>query len=180
MWRQSGQILLLFIAGLALALLNFSFSSALPGLAVYLNPGLIVLIFILFFLGFNSALYFILFFGIFSDVLSFQVFSIHTISLTIAALTLNFILQNLLTNKSLYSLTATVIGFTLIYNLSLALLYFIFSALSRPFALSANAFWFNLGIETAWGLVFALLLFHPLVFWFKKFKPFFLENKRSI
>ncbi len=180
MWRQSGQIFILFIAGLALALVNFSFNSALPGLAIYLNSGLIALIFILFFLGIKPALYFILFFGIFSDILSFEFFSIYTISLSLAAFGLNFILQNFLTNRSLYSLTATIIGFTLVYNFSLTILDFLFSGLNHSLAFSTNAFWLNLGLETAWGLLFALLLFHPLVFWFKKFKPFFLENKSSI
>lgn len=180
MWRQSGQILLYFIAGLVLALLNFSLSSSLPGLAIYLNPGLILLIFILFFLDLRSALILTLFFGIFSDLLSFEYFAIYTTSLALAVFALNFILQNFLTNKSLYSLMASIISFTLIYNLSLASLNFLLSFFAKPLALSSYSFWYKLGLETAWGLFFALLLFHPLVLWFKKFKPFFLENKRSI
>ena len=92
MWLQIGKILIFFISGLLLAILNFSLSSALPGLSHYINPGLIVLTFILFFLNIKPSLLFTLFFGITIDILSFEFFPIYTISFALAFLALNFIL----------------------------------------------------------------------------------------
>ena len=180
MIRRISKIIILIIVAISLALIQFSFSPSLPGLGQYFYPGLIVLIFILFFSGLKNALYFILAFGLALDILSFQFFAIYTTSLAIAAVSVAFILQNFLTNKSLYSLGATILIFTLSYNILISSFDFILSGFSHSLALTQLSFWKTLLYQAMWGLIAAILLFHLLVSWFNRFKPFFLENKQTM
>ncbi|HZJ41427.1 MAG TPA: hypothetical protein VFD51_00170 [Patescibacteria group bacterium] len=180
MIQRIGKIIILIIVAISLALIQFSFFPSLPGLAQYFYPGLIVLIFILFFSGLKLSLYFILIFGLVLDILSFQFFGIYTISMAVAVIIAAFILQNFLTNKSLYSLGATILIFTFSYNILLASLDFIFSGFVGTLAISQLSFWKTLLYQAMWGLLAAVSLFHLLVLWFNRFKPFFLENKETM
>lgn len=180
MWKRIGNTFFLIVVGISLALISFSFSSSLPGVTQYFNPGLILIMFILFFLGFKSTIKFIFIFGITLDILYFQFFGVYTISLILAALASVSVLNNFLTNKSLYSLIATIIIFTLSYTGVMAILDFILSGLSGPIAFSQAVFWQTILYQVMWGIIAAILLFHLLVAWFNKFKPFFLENKQPM
>jgi cell shape-determining protein MreD len=180
MWKSIGNTFFLIIVGISLALISFSFSSSLPSIAQHFNPGLILIMFILFFLGFKSTIKFIFIFGITLDILYFQFFGVYTISLIIASLASVFVLNNFLTNKSLYSLIATIIIFTLTYTGTMAILDFIFSGFRVPMAFSQAVFWQTIIYQIMWGVIAAILFFHLLVAWFNKFKPFFLENKQPM
>lgn len=180
MIQKIGSITLLIITGLSLALMQFSFSSALPGVGQYINPGLIALVFILFFLGPKSALYFAFVFGIFLDILTYQFFGLYTVALVVAVLAVAFVLHNLLTNKSIYSLAASIIVFTFVYNLFLAISSWVSAGFDTALAVTGAAFWQTITFQALWGLLAVILLFHILISWFTKFNPFFLENKKMM
>lgn len=180
MIQKIGKITLLIITGLSLALMQFSFSSALPGVGQYINPGLIALVFTLFFLGAKSALYFAFVFGIFLDILSYQFFGLYTVALAVAVLAVAFVLHNLLTNKSIYSLAASIILFTFVYNLYLAISSWVLSGFNMGLAVTSSSFWQTLTFQALWGILAVILLFHLLVSWFTKFNPYFLENKKMM
>ncbi|MDD2353985.1 MAG: hypothetical protein PHH52_01515 [Patescibacteria group bacterium] len=178
MFKALTQFLLFSLVSILLAVFQFSFISALPAWGQNLYPGVIVIVFIIFFIDLLPALYFILAFGFFLDILSFQFFGVYTLTLTAAALVVYFILKNFLTNRSLYSFLAVMFIFIFIYNFLLAIISFIF--LSGSFILGDISFWSSLGWQFFWGGLSAIIFFSPLIFWFKKFKPFFLEKKRLV
>ncbi|MDI3496198.1 MAG: hypothetical protein PWQ35_219 [Patescibacteria group bacterium] len=178
MFKTFGQFLFLLLGSLLLAVFQFSFFSALPLWGQYLYPGIIVVVFILFFVDLLPALYFILAFGFFLDILSFQFFGVYSLVLASSALIANFVLKNFLTNRSLYSLLAVMFLFIFSYNILLVMANFIL--LNGSFKLGDISFWLSLGGQFFWGGLSAVLFFSPLIFWFKKFKPFFLEKKQLV
>jgi hypothetical protein len=178
MLKRIEKILFLIVLCLFLSILQFSLPNTLAGAGKYINPGLITLIFIIFFFGLKSAFYFIFIFGVSLDLLSFQFFGFYTISLVAATLAATFVLHNWLTNKSLYSFWALILISVVVYNFFLAGLDFVASGLSGGLALGRTVFWQTIIFESGWALLAASLLFNLFIFWLKKFKPFFLENKQ--
>jgi hypothetical protein len=177
MFKKIAQILIFATVCLVAANLQFAFISPLPAAFSQINLGLMLLIFILFFFGTKATLLFIFSFGFLMDTFSFQFFGFYFISLAVAALVSYLILENWLTNKSLYSFWVLFLAATLAYNLAAVILAFLaanFQGLPGFFTLS---FWRNILYQSAWNILAAALFFNISVALAKRFQPFFLEKK---
>ncbi|HZJ40992.1 MAG TPA: hypothetical protein VFD16_01875 [Candidatus Saccharimonadales bacterium] len=180
MFKKIGQVLIFVAICLVAANLQFAFISSLPGAFNQINIGLILLIFILFFFGAKASLLFIFSFGFLMDIFSFQFFGFYFICLATAALVSYLILENWLTNKSLYSFWVLFLVATLAYNLSAVILAFLtvnFQGMPGLFMLS---FWRNVFYQSAWNILAAALFFNISVVLAKRFQPFFLEKKGTL
>ena len=175
MLKIFSRIIFFVLVSILLVVIQFSLISALPGWGKYLYPGVVVSVFIIFFFDLLSAFYFIFLFGLLLDILSFQFFGMYTTSLALSALASYLILKKFLTNKSIYSLLAVMLIFIFSYNFLFSFFSFIFT--SSSFQIFQSAFWISLLIQFFWGIICTIIFFPPLVSWFKKFKPFFLEKR---
>lgn len=180
MVNKIGKIILLIFTCLVLVIFHFSLFSSLSGIWQYINLGLIFSVFALFFFDLKNSLYFIIIFGIFLDIFSFQFFGIYTLSLGVAAVLTAFALSNWLTNKSLYSFWAAILIFVFIYNLSLSLFSLIFSGFQIQFSVITGIFWQTILYQSFWAFIASLFFFNILITWLRKFKPYFLENKQGM
>lgn len=180
MFKKVGQILIFAAICLVASNLQFAFISSLPGVFNQINLGLMLLVFILFFFGAKAALFFIFSFGFLMDTFSFQFFGFYFICLVAAAVASYLILENWLTNKSLYSFWVLFLAATLVYNLAAVILAFFavnFQGLPGFLTLS---FWRNVFYQSAWNILAAALFFNIFVALAKRFQPFFLEKKGGL
>jgi len=175
MFKKIWQIIIFIIFISFLAVIQFSLISAAPGIFGQINLGLLVLIFTLFFFGFRASIFLVLLFGFWFDLMTFKFFGFYTISLFFSALLGYWILNNWLTNRSLYSFLALMFITTVFYNFFSALLFY-FTAPERSFLLGSGDFWLGLGYQLIWNLLAAILLFNLATTLIKKLKPFFLEK----
>lgn len=180
MFKRIGQIIALTLVCLLLANLQFSFISSLPGAFSQINLGLMFLMFILFFFGIKTAIVFIFIFGFLIDSFSFQFFGFYFVSLAGAALISYLILENWLTNKSLYSFWALFLIATISYNLLATVMVFIASNFQGVPGLFSLAFWRNVFYQSVWNILAGALFFNFLASLAKKFKPSFLEKNEGI
>lgn len=180
MFKKIGQILI--FAGLCLAVANFQFAfiSPLPAAFNQINLGLMFLIFILFFFGVKATLVFILSFGFLMDIFSFQFFGFYLICLAATALVAYLILENWLTNKSLYSFWVLFLVATLAYNLTAAILAFVAANFQGLPGFFSFVFWRDTFYQSAWNILAAALFFNISVILAKRFQPFFLEKKGTL
>lgn len=178
MLKLVGRIIFIILFAWLISAGQLSFISALPGAFKQINISLMAVIFYLFLFGLRPALYLVFALGFFLDIFSFYFFGFHLLLLGASLLAANFVLNDWLTNKSLYAFGATMVVASLVYNILAALL----SLIASNFQLGALAFgldfWRSLLYQSAWSLLAALLFFNLSVILLKKFKPFFLENKR--
>lgn len=180
MFKKIGQVLIFTAICLVVANLQFAFISPLPGAFNQINLGLMFLIFILFFFGPRATLVFIISFGFLMDVFSFQFFGFYLLCLAFSALASYLILENWLTNKSLYSFWVLFLAATLVYNLSATILAFIASNFQGLPGLFSFAFWRDVFYQSAWNVLAAALFFNISVNLAKRFQPFFLEKKGTL
>lgn len=180
MLKNIWQILILVGIMSFSALLQFSFISALPSPFCQINLLLIVLIFILFFLDFRAALISTLIAGLWLDVMSFNFFGFYIIVFFACLLFSEWILKNLLTNRSFYSLLAIMAGATFFYNILAAAIFYIFSTENVAFFLWQKSFWLTVVHQCAWSFLSALILFNLAVLVSKRVKPFFLDKKSFV
>ncbi|NLZ74777.1 rod shape-determining protein MreD [Candidatus Falkowbacteria bacterium] len=180
MFKNIWQILILIIITSFLALLQFSFISSLPSPFCQINLLLIVLIFTLFFLDFRTALISALIAGFWLDLMSFSFFGLYLIVFFICLFFAEWILKNLLTNRSFYSLLAIMTGITFFYNFLVATLFYIFSAEKLVFFLWQKSFWLTTAYQCLWSLLSAVILFNLAVLVSKRIKPFFLDKKSLV
>lgn len=116
--------------------------------------------------------------GWFMDIFSFHPFGSTTLSLLLSALLTYFVLENFLTNRSLYSFLFLAIVAIIADSILRYTLIIVFSWPSQQLSLFflENSFWSSL----LWSLIFALLFivfsFHFLIVLNKKLKPFFLNK----
>ncbi len=178
MLKRFWQISIIIFILSALALLQFSLLSALPDPFRQFNLVLTVLIFTVFFLDLRLALISAMIAGFWLDVLSFHFFGFYLIIFFCILLLAEWILKNWLTNRSLYTLLALMIGLTFFYNiLSFAMLY-MFSTDFTTFFLFKSSFWLVLVYQCFWSSLSAIFLFNLAAVVTKRIKPFFLEKKR--
>lgn len=171
------QIIALILFATLVAWLQFFLIGAWPSFFGQLNLVLLVLIFTLFFSNLSTALWLALILGFWLDSLSFYFFGLFMICLCLTVAGTQFALKNWLTNRSLYSFAALLMGATFLYNFLAGFL--IYAA--RPaasFFLAQAGFWLHLVYQLAWGLLVALFLFHLAVGITRQLKPFLLEKKR--
>jgi len=180
MIKKVSKTIILVISSLFLAIFQLSFLNSLSGSFSQINLVLLFLLFALFLTDLKTSLYFLFALGFFLDIFSFNFFGFYLLSLGIALFVADFILNSLLTNKSLYSFWAIILSSTLVYNLIGVLLAFIASGFSGPAGALALSFWQNLFYQLAWNILAVSLFFYFAVFLLKKFKPFLLENKKKL
>ena len=162
-----------------IAIIQAAFVSSLPSAYFAINLPLAALLFSLLFFNKDTTLIFAMFMGFWLDILSFNFFGLHTIVLSAVVLLIDFILNNWLTNRSLYSLLVLSALSAIIYNI---LLYSLV-AFSESGQGGSNLFffqpyfWIQLSWQILWNAVFMILLFSLANSLSKHLKPFFLEKK---
>lgn len=177
MLKRIWQIIILISVISFFVLLQFSLISALPDPFRQFNLILIVLIFILFFLDFRLSLFSALIAGFLLDVISFNFFGFYLLILLFTLLLAQWILKNWLTNRSLYTLAALMLGLTFFYNILAGFTLFLVSSESSTFFLWQSHFWLKVAYQIIWSLVSSLILFNLAVASSKRIRPFFLEKK---
>ena len=180
MVKKVSQIIVLLVCSLFLASFQLSFLDSLSGSFSQINLVFLFLIFTLFLTNLKTTLYFLLAVGFFLDLFSFHFFGFYLLSLGASLILADFILNTLLTDKSLYSFWAITISSTIAYNLIGVLLTFIASGFGRVVGALASGFWQNLFYQLLWNVLGVSLFFYFSVFILKKFKPFLLENKKRL
>lgn len=177
MVKRWGQFFILIVLVLIIVLVQYSFISALPTPWRQFNLILANLIFILFFLDLRISLLAAFIAGLFLDFLSFNFFGFYLILFFTTLLFVQWVLKNWLTNRSLYTLIALMLGATIFYNLfSAVLLYLLSFDLANLFLRQSN-FWLTLIYQIMWSFLFSLILFNLAALVSKRIKPFFLERK---
>jgi hypothetical protein len=176
MLKSLSHLIFLSLFFLFLAVLQFFWINSLPGFWQHFNMGVIVLTFSLFLFGLRPTLYYILIFGFFLDLFSFQFFSFNILLLLATLMVAYFFLNSLFTNKSLYSFWAIIGVNIFVYNILSAIILFFASGLQDKFLMFYASFWESVIYQLLWGLLSSVLLFNFFVSLIKKFKPFFLEK----
>lgn len=158
------KIVLYFVLALGLVLFQFSVLNSWPGFWGRLNLILLAAIWLLIFYNLKTAGYFSLALGLIMDIFSFYPFGLYSLSLILVLLLANFIWQNLLTNRSIYSFLS--LGFIMVFFYHLWLYTLIFIWEDNFFGLwwLNWTFWLNLLQEIAWiwlGIIISFYFFHP-------------------
>lgn len=161
-------------------ILQVSLISAWPLFFNQLNLVLIVLIINLFFFDLKSTLVLTMLLGFWLDFNSFQFFGFYLLSLFITVVLATWLLNNWLTNRSLYSFLAIFLILTIFYNFLVAILLFLSANDFGAFFLGKSYFWLNLAYQLIWSFVAAILSFNVFAFLTKKLRPDFLEKKRYL
>lgn len=168
-----------FLLLIILAALDLAVVKALPAPINNLNLSITALVFVLFIFGARPALLASLGLGLILDFYYFPSVGINTASLFIALVLTNFLLVNVLTDKSLYSLLALTSAAYFIFSIGMYFLNYIAVFLGRTeFDIIFNRYFFTSKI---YGWLFcsitAAIIFYFLNYIDKRYKPFFLVKK---
>lgn len=168
----------LFFLALLLVILQFSFISSTP--YPWYNFNLLLLVLILAFLvsSKEKVFFLALAMGYLVDIFSFQAFGAATLSMFLSALIIYLVLENILTNRSLYSFIILAMLGILTDRFFYHLFVFIFdwSGNNSAFFMWQGFFWESLAWSLFFGLILLILSFHLIVILNKKLKPFFLSK----
>jgi len=175
MLRRTIQAILFVIAVSAAALIQFSFLPALPAWPAAFNLVLVAAVFILFFFDFRPALVFALLAGVWLDILAFNFFSFHILTLSLSVLVAYGILRSWLTNRSLYAWLLLMAAATISHEAVAGLLRYLFVYDGRSFFLFTATFWIQLLRQSADNVGAALILFALAAAATRRLRPFFLE-----
>jgi hypothetical protein len=168
-------LLLVFLAALqlgAVAAWPFPFN----------NVDLVVvsLVFLLLIINWQTTMLWVLGTGLILDFYSFHFVGVNLVSLMVAVLASNFLLNHFFTNRSLYSFFAIT---TAAYFLRILVFYsaiFLLAALGQTdVGININSYFFLgkfYGLLISWIIVW--LLFNCLAFISRRFKPFFLTARK--
>lgn len=161
---------------LALGALQIAFLSGLPGWFNNLNLALVVLIFILGFLGLNFSLWWSLGIGLMLEIFSFSPFGAYLLGLSLTIVIANFLLNYFFTNRSLYSFLALTALATLVYELIINFIFLIFSQADRYFFLASGNFWVLILEKISLNLLFAFFIYYLIYFLSRNLRPVFLNK----
>ena len=179
MYKRIIQYLFLFLGAGALALAQFSLVSALPWPVNNFDLPVVAIIFAFLLVNRDRAWFLAAAMGWFLDILAFHPFGISIMALVLSAVIVYLILENFLTNRSLYSfLLLTVIGIlseAFLSNILLSI--FDLSESTSRFFLVRGSFWESLGWSLLLGLVAVGLFFNLLAVVSRRFQPFFLKKR---
>jgi len=171
-------LIIIIVAGI-LALLQFSLVGALPW--PFNNFDLSVVSIIFAFLLVDNKRIWVLAgsIGWFLDIWSFHPFGISILSLVLSTFIVYLILENVFTNRSLYSfLLLAAIGIISEAFLSnIFYLIFDWSDTVGKFFLIRGSFWESLGWSLLLGLITVGLFFNLLALASRRFQPFFLKKR---
>ncbi|MCK4540328.1 hypothetical protein KAU09_04200 [Candidatus Parcubacteria bacterium] len=165
-----------------ITLIQIGFVGALP---VWFSEFNLVLLILVFFLGFNklkTALFWGAGMGIVYDLYSFAPSGAYTISMVITIFLAYFLMENFLTNRSLYSfLVLASFTFFCFEFFSYAIINISSLALNREFLFIFNKSFF---LHKMYGLFLNLFLMSIFLYLFNffsfRFKPVFLKKKKII
>lgn len=173
------QYLFLFIIAIALALLQFSLVSSLAFPWNNLNLVFLAIIFTFLAVGSCQAFFLAISAACFLDIWSFYPFGLFIFSLLLSTLIVYLILENFLTNRSLYSfLLLTLLGLILesfLYHIFL--LVFDWSVSFNSFFLTSASFWQSLLWSLLLNLLILALFFNLLALASRRLQPFFLKRR---
>lgn len=179
MLQRIFQYIFLFIVAGVLALIQFSLLNSL--FWPWNNLDLIMVAIILAFLVFNREKTWLLAAasGWFLDSWGFHPFGLSFLSLFLSAVLVYFVLENVLTNRSLYSfLLLTAIGIIFkSFLFQLFLLIFDWSGSVKNFFLIQISFWESLFWSLLLGLLIVGLFFNLLSSANRRLQPFFLKRR---
>jgi len=179
MSKQIIKYVLLMVGISVLALLQFSFISALPWPFNNFDFSLVAIIFSFLLFDKKDTWLIAIVLGFFADTWLFHPYGTAILSLFFTALVLYLVLENLLTNRSLYSfllLTVIAVAANVIFT-RIFLIIFDWSGVSVSHFLASSLFWESL----AWKLILSLLvvglIFSLLAILSRRLKPFFLKRR---
>lgn len=162
-----------------IAILQLTFISSLPPAYFAINLPLSALLFSLLIFNRSSTLVLAVLMGFWLDIFSFNFFGLHILILVSVVFLLDFLLNNWLTNRSLYSfLMLSIIG-AIAYDFLLYTILAIWQDGQSNFGFFFVNFYFwkQLFWQMFWNASFTLLLFSVANSLSKQLKPFFLEKK---
>ena len=158
-----------------LVAIQISFVQTLPLWLAGLNLVLVVTFFILSLKSLVWGLWWAVGSGFFLDLFSFAPIGVNIISLFLAMLAVNFLLNNFFTDRSLYAFLALIIFATISYEvLKYFILYFISLGnenlhLSSLIVISKQEVW-----QLILNLLLTVILFNSINFMSRKLRPMFL------
>ncbi len=174
------RIIINFILLLALVLIQISFISGLPLGLNNLNIIIISLIFTLGFKSINQALWSAVTLGFFLDIFSFSFFGLHLIVLTLTISAVHFLLNNFFTNRSLYSMLALVSLAMIIYELCLNSFIYLAGLFSNmDLMVIGSDFWYVKLIQLGINLLAVIIIFYLIHFIANRLSPVFLLKKTN-
>ncbi len=163
--------------GLILVILQMGLIGFLSAPYNFLNFGILAMILWFFYKEQGLALVFLLTFGLFLDIFHFELFGIYTLSLVATAILSSLILRNLLTNRSAYSFVALTAIATIIYNIIFCLLFYLTHIMETYyFPFWSWNFWWGLFWETGLHAVIIFVFFLIMNLTTNRLKPVFLEK----
>lgn len=121
------KIIFFLLVALMIVLLQFSFIPNLPLFFRDLNLSLMAVLLVLIFSGFQDAVLSALIFGFLMDSWHFSPFGIYLLSFLLVVLLAELMLNNWLTDRSLYSFTILALVNSLFFSIIWSLLNFLFS-----------------------------------------------------
>lgn len=172
------RIFINFLLLIGLVIIQISFINGLPTVFKNINLIIIVLVFILGLVGFNSAFWWAVGAGLFLDIFSFLPFGINLLCLLATLLLINFLLTNFFTNRSLYSFLVLNFFYTLIFRFFvISLNYIVDSFAKKNFAIHYNLnFLINESSALILNFILVVIIFYLLSFLSVRFKPVFLKH----
>lgn len=160
------------------AIVQASSVASFRGMVSALNLPLLALLFSLLFYRPEVFLVLATILGFWLDVFSFEFFGLHLIVLPLTIYLLYLVLNNVVTNRSLYSFLVLAVLGPIIYTLLVYTLVAVVPGGSMPgFFLSNGFFWKYLLWQIIWSAGLMLLFFNLANNLSKNLKPFFLEKK---
>jgi len=168
----------LFIITLAAA--QISFISGLPEPFGNLNLILVILIFILGFASFNSAVWWSFGVGLMLEVFLFLPFGVYLITLVLTIVIANFLLDYFFTNRSLYSFLALVALATLVYELIINSLALIYPGADQSVFSAGAGFWILILEQIGLNLIFTFFIYYLIHFFGVNLRPVFLIKGKKI
>lgn len=161
-----------------LAIAQISFIGGFSGIAGDLNLALVVLVFILGFSGFGSALFWAFGTGFLFELFSFFPFGSHIFSLIFTVIAANFLLDYFFTNRSVYSFLALSGLSSAVCGLAFYFFIFIFSGLNPSARIMDENFLFSMPKRIFMNILLAFVIYYIIYFFGKSFSPVFLIKRK--
>jgi len=171
---------ILFIILISLAVFfQINFIGFLPNYFRYINPLLIIIIFIMITRGLKESLISALIIGLVLDLYSFLNFGLYIISYTATTVIIYYIFQKFITNKTVYTYLILTFSSSLFFYLSLAL----FSNLINYFNLGeysirfSTQYLFFILLQTFFNALIILIIYFIINFLSNRLKANFIFKK---
>ena len=161
-----------------IAIVQATFISSLPAAYFAINLPLTALLFSLLFFDKNMSLVLAILMGFWLDILGFNFFGLHILVFLAVVFIIDFMLNNWLTNRSLYSFLVLSILGALIHDILLYSMVALWQSGQDGFSffLFQAFFWKQMFWQMFWNAIFMIFFFSLANSLSKHLKPFFLEK----